>query len=715
MSWQRRLRAILLVVGVGVAAAVFVTTGRRETPAARPPVPREDPAAVVESAGAFLVQVKGERETVTIRAEKQLSYPDGSTRLVKATITSVRQGRTFLATGDEARVGENQTNLDLKGNVRLHADDGLEVSAESATYSQSDGMVRAPGPVTFKRGRLSGSGVDFTYDEDNDLLGLSDQSKVRIAGATPDAPAIDVTSGSAVLGRRDRFVNFERAVHIVRGKQVIDAQSALGDLSETQEHLQGLELQGGARIHTPEAAAGELRLMTGEVINLTYYENSDLLQAAVITGAGALQIAGGQGAPDRVLHAENIDMGMASDGTTLTSLNGRDKVALDLPGTQGQPAKSVNANALVATGAEGKGLTAATFSENVTYRETGGKPAVKRTVTSRRLQAALDGGLGEIREALFEGNMRLRDESGGAAANADSMRYQVVSGQAELTGTSAGTPHVVNDQMVVDAPRVEMAIEGSRLRAIGSPGAPVRTVMQPSKDPKTERRTPGIMQQDRPINGVSGELLYVGGDASTADFMGGAQLWQDAAKGDVTRIKGDKISIESKTGNLVAVGSVISTMGVQDVNPTTKERETSRSTGQGQQMIYEDALHRVTYKTKATLVGVQGDLRGETIVLTLGANGQDVERLEATDNVVLREVDRETAGDHLVYIAATGEYTMSGKGRLVRMRRNTPEGCRMSEGSVLTFSRSTDSLRIEGRVETRTQTSSDSACPPAKH
>jgi lipopolysaccharide export system protein LptA len=296
------------------------------------------------------------------------------------------------------------------------------------------------------------------------------------------------------------------------------------------------------------------------------------------------------------------------------------------------------------------------------------------------------------------------------------MRYQVANGQAELTGSSAGTPHVVNDQMVVDAPRVEMAIEGSRLRAIGNAGAPVRTVMQPSKDPKNaDRRTPGIMQQDRPINGVSGELLYVGGDASTADFVGGAQLWQDAAKGDVTRIKGDKISIESKTGNLVAVGSVIATMGVQDVNPTTKERETSRSTGQGQQMIYEDALHRVTYKTKATLVGAQGDLRGETIVLTLGANGQDVERLEATENVVLREVDRETIGDHLVYIAATGEYTMSGKGRLVRMRRNTPEGCRMSEGSVLTFSRSTDSLRIEGRVETRTQTSSDSACPPAKH
>ena len=65
-------------------------------------------------------------------------------------------------------------------------------------------------------------------------------------------------------------------------------------------------------------------------------------------------------------------------------------------------------------------------------------------------------------------------------------------------------------------------------------------------------------------------------------------------------------------------------------NPTSKVRETTRSTGPGQQMSYEDALRKVTYTTKARVVGPHGDLTGETIVLTLGENGQDVERLEAT-------------------------------------------------------------------------------------
>jgi len=716
MSWQKRARWLLLVVGVGVAAAVFVTTSRREAPPAQVPVARVDPAAVMESSGAFLIQMKGERATVTIRADKQLSYPDGSSRLLGVTVTSMRQGQTFVVTGEEARIGENQTNLDIKGNVRMRSSD-LDVSAESATYSQTEGVVRAPGPVTFTHGRMSGSGVDFTYDETNDLLSLADRSKVRIAGDKTGSQPIDITSGSSVLGRRDQFVSFERAVHIIHGSQTIDAESALGDLTESQEHLSALELQGSARIETPAARPGELKLMSGDVINLTYYEDSDVLQSAIVSGSSSLRIAGDSGAPERVLHAGNLEIGMAPDGRTVTSLTGRDRVVLDLPGTKGQPSKSVNSNALVASGAPGQGLTAASFTEGVEYRETGGTPPVKRTVTSRNLDTALNGSLGDIREATFVGSVRLRDENGGTAANAEQMRYHVTTGQVELTGTSpAGIPHVVNEQIVVDAARVEMSIEGSKMKAIGGAITPVRTVMQPVKaDAKDGRRTPGIMQQDRPINAVSTELVYTGGAASSAEFTGAAQLWQEAAKGEVTKVKADKIAIDSKTGNLNAGGSVISTMVVQDVSPTTKVRETSRSTGQAQEMIYEDALRKITYKTKATLIGPQGDLRGETIVLTLGTNGQDIERLEATEGVILKEVDRETRGDHLTYDAATSEYKMAGKGKLVRMRKTGPDGCsKLTDGSLLTFSRLTEILTVVGGDQTRTQTSSETTCTPAK-
>lgn len=709
MNWQKRARLFVLAIAIGVAAVVFFTTRRREQPPPPPPVERGDPAATVESSGAFLIQVKGERETVRIEAEKQYSYPDGSIRLIKAKVTSVRQGKTFVATGDEARVGENQTNLDMKGNVVMTSSDGLEATADSATYRQSEGIVRGPGPVTFKRGRMSGSGVDFSYDEHRDLLALADQTKVRFAGDKTSADATDITAGAAVLARADKFVSFERAVHIVRGSQVIDADSALGDLTENQEHLTGLELQGNARIETPKAKPSDLKLMSGDVINLTYYENTDLVQSAIVTGGAALRIAAEKGAVESLLHADNIEIGMAPDGTTLTSLNARDHVVFDLSTPKGQPTKKVTSNALVASGTAGQGLTAASFTEGVEYSEMGGTPPVKRTVTSRTLDTSLKGGLGQMQEATFIGSARLRDAATQAAGS--TMRYNMETGQVALTGVAGDpVPRVVNEQIQVDATNIEMNVEGSKMRAF-SETRRVQSIMFPSKPgAKDARRTPGLMKQDEPVNGVSRELLYTGGENPSIELTGTVMLVQ-GEKSD-TQIKGEKISIDGKTGNLVAQGSVISQMIVQDVNPATKVRETTRSTGYGQQMQYDDALRKVTYTTKAHLIGPQGDLTGETIVLTFGANGQDIERLEASGDVTMKEVDRITIGDELTYDAVKEEYNVVGKGRLVRTFRRTAEGCKRYDGSVLTFTRGTDSLLLEGGTQTRTQTASDTSCPP---
>src|SRR5688500_6999422 len=115
--WQKRARLLVLAIAVSVVAVVFFTTRRRDEPPPPVPVERGDPGATGEGSGAFLERVTEERETDRIKAGKQYWNKAGSTRLIKVKVTSVRQGKTFVAIGDEARVGENQTNLDMKGNV----------------------------------------------------------------------------------------------------------------------------------------------------------------------------------------------------------------------------------------------------------------------------------------------------------------------------------------------------------------------------------------------------------------------------------------------------------------------------------------------------------------------------------------------------------------------------------------------------------------------
>jgi LPS export ABC transporter protein LptC len=713
MIWQKRARLFVLVVAIGVVAVVYFTTRRRETPPPAAPVERGDPAATIESKGAFLVQMKGEKETVRVEAPDQFSYPDGSIRLIKAKVTSTRQEETFVATADEMRVGEDQTNIEMKGNVVITSSAGLNAKGASATYNQTEGVIYAPGPVTFKRGRMSGSGVDFSYDETRDIMGLSDQTNVVLAPEKKGGEATNITSGASVLARTDNFMSFERSVHIVRGTQVIDAESAIGEFAESQEHLTSLELTGSARIETPNPRPGDLKVMSGDVINLTYYEDSDVLQSAIVTGGSALRIAADKNAAESVLHADNIEIGMAPDGNTLTSLNARDHVVFDLSTVKGQPAKKVISNALVASGEAGKGLTVASFTEGVEYSEVGGAPPVKRTVTSRTLDTSLKGGLGQIQEATFIGSARFRDTAtpGATQAAGSKMRYNMETGQVALTGvTGEPVPRVVNDQIQVDATNIDMNVEGSKMRAY-SESRPVQSIMFPAKPgAKGAARTPGLMKQDQPVQGVSRELNYTGGENGSIELTGLVRLVQ--GEKSETQIRGEKIVIDGKTGNLVAQGSVISQMVVQDVNPTTKERETTRSTGYGDQMHYVDAERKITYTTKAHLVGPQGDLTAETIVLTLGQNGQDIERLEAEGDARMQEIDRITQGDHLTYNAAKEEYTVVGKGKLVRMFRRTEEGCRRSEGSVMTYVRGSDSLTLTGGDQTRTQTVADTACPP---
>ena len=55
IPWQRAARMLTVAVAVTVSVAVFLTTHRRQPPLAPPSVPRVDPAAVVESSGASLV------------------------------------------------------------------------------------------------------------------------------------------------------------------------------------------------------------------------------------------------------------------------------------------------------------------------------------------------------------------------------------------------------------------------------------------------------------------------------------------------------------------------------------------------------------------------------------------------------------------------------------------------------------------------------------
>src|SRR6266850_7238451 len=169
MRWQKWGRFLAAMIGIAAAVVVYATMGERVklVPATAPT--RIDPKAVIESSGNIVQQVRGTKQDYVIEAERQLTYEGGATKLVGVRITvRNRGGRDYVVTGREAQSGENQKELQLSGGVTLEANDGFIVRTDTASFNQDDGLMTAPGAVTFERGRMSGSGVGMSYDKNND-------------------------------------------------------------------------------------------------------------------------------------------------------------------------------------------------------------------------------------------------------------------------------------------------------------------------------------------------------------------------------------------------------------------------------------------------------------------------------------------------------------------------------------------------------------------
>jgi lipopolysaccharide export system protein LptA len=206
---------------------------------------------------------------------------------------------------------------------------------------------------------------------------------------------------------------------------------------------------------------------------------------------------------------------------------------------------------------------------------------------------------------------------------------------------------------------------------------------------------PGLMQQDRDVNGSSDKLVYDGSNGSTAELTGNARLFQGE-----TLVQGQKISIDGHTGNLRAEGTVKSTILINEVDKETKKPTSTASTATAGSLQYDETARTMSYQTSGHLVSPQGDITAATIVLTFAKDTQDVKTLEATTAVTLKESGRVTTGDKLLYAADGDIYTMSGK--LVKM---VQPNCRVDTGTKLTFYKSADTLQIEGNDDSRTQSS----------
>src|SRR3954469_1838312 len=210
MKWQRAARLVIAVVGIAFAILVATSMKRRTAPQSEPPVPRADPSAVVESEGGSTLRIRGDREDGVLKYKRLLTYANGASKMLGVTLTSERDGKTFVVTGEEGQAGENESTMELSGGVRLEASDGLVVTGERASYSKAENVVRVPGPVSFSRGHMSGSGVGLEYKQGEDILVIADRALIDVKANDDGTGGMTLASGSLEFRRAERLLRLDR-------------------------------------------------------------------------------------------------------------------------------------------------------------------------------------------------------------------------------------------------------------------------------------------------------------------------------------------------------------------------------------------------------------------------------------------------------------------------------------------------------------------------
>jgi lipopolysaccharide export system protein LptA len=579
------------------------------------------------------------------------------------------------------------------------------VRTEHATYSDKDSSVDASGPVEFSRARMTGSGTGMTYDIARDVLVILKQAVVHVAPDEAGADAADIASQRAEVARREKYMQFTDDVRVVRAGQDVRADQVTAHLTDDEKYITAMELRGHSRIAMAKPVPGGLQSLGARDMDLKYGPDGKTLEHAMLLGDAVIFLAGDKGAAGRQIVAKTIDIALAPDGSTPVSLLTREAVQLLLPAEGTLPTRTIRSAAMRADGDAGHGLTSAQFTGGAEYRERGAD--VNRVATAATLDVALKPGMSGFDDARFAHGVHFTD--GGMTAVSAAARYDLNAGTLQLTGSEPGAPrpHVVNEQIAVDANQVDITLAGPLLKAAGA----VKSILQSAKNggrgagqgAASDAKLPGLFKQDKPVN-VTSDALDYDGRVNRANYTGNAQLWQEE-----TSIKGATILLDDKTGDLTATsteGGMVATVTMLQEADTNKKMQRVRSIASSKDFHYEDASHLATYTGSAHLTSPSGDLTASKIEMYLKPSGDEIDRTEGYEAVTMRGQNRTVTGTRLTYTTADQRYVVTGT-----PMKLVDECRRETVGRSMTYLRNSDITTVDGNDQTRTLTTGGGTCP----
>ena len=689
MTWQKVARIGVVLVGVSFAVMLVVYSRDRAVPSPPTPEVPTDPDASSETGAGTTTRLRGSDREVVIEYARSQSYSDGRVRF--------EQGHVTFGTGEQvwadeivltgrALSADEPSRYELRGNVRLIEEGRLSIETAEATYDDVSGILTIPGPLTFVRGPMTGSGTGATYNQALDTFRLHADARARIEAAEDGTGGVDASAESMSLARVQNYLRLAREARLERESETLVADVMTINFLEDGSTVRFMELRGHARVDPKPDGASATPSMAADDITLGFYPDNATLQHATLTGSAILGLPSTEGR--RSVAGTWIDLYLATDGATVTRLEGRNQVVVTLAADASAGPRTIRAARLVGEGTERDGLQSARFDGDVEYLEQppagGGDQAEERRATSDVLVLALNGGLDDIDQAEFQGSMTFT--SGEVTATAPLGRYDSSADTLALrssSGSATGMPRVENQRMTVEAREIDLSMGTDDLAGRGSVSTVTisGTAIEPSE-------SHGLFQGDEPVYGTADSLDYSGVDGR-AVYQGTADLPARLVQGR-ERVSADEIIVEEASENLWASGRV------ETLFSTRPDPESTSGPAEGdpidyritaETFTYESVLSRATYEgAPVTMETVEGQTIAARLVARLSEATRAIEGFEATGDVYSElGGGHEAKGDVLIYEADTGTYTLTRSPAQAKSPNEEGTGCMLSKGVRVVF------------------------------
>jgi len=696
-----------------VAAVYFYA--RHQAQNALRDVPGKIGLEVQQSAQGFTVSRSEQGHTLfKVQASKAVQFKEGGrTELHDVTITlygrdSTRFDQIYGAdfeydpqSGDV--VGKGQVQMDLEANPEglLHPDQAtpkelknpIHLTTTNLLFNQKTGNASTREKVEFSIPQASGSAVGLSYEANTTALTLQSQVDVDFHGATP----VRLTAARGTISKNPRLValDFPRLQSASRR-----ASADKGTLFLRPDNtLQSILASGNVLVESEGIRSGKVQ---SNQLELLMADRQDTLRAATFSGDVRIENSGAQPMQGS---AGRIVMNFAG-ANVLTTVHSQENVKLVQPqkptsGSAGAPEIEITASVIDFQVANGSHLERADTSgaAQIVLRPT--TPAAGQTlVTAGKFQARFDD-LGQLTSVHGAPDARITSQTPGqsdrvSTSNALDASFRPGSGidsivqqgsvaykdgdrrawadlgrytPADQMLVLTGSPRVVDGGMTTTARTMRLNRTTGDAFADGE-------VKSTYSDLKAQ---PGgaLLASSDPIH-VTARTMTAHSSPAVALYTGDARLWQDA-----NVIEAPSIEFDRNHRSVVARGTAahaVSTVLVQ-----TEKAQTEKS---GKVTPVKITSARLTYTDEERKAHFEGAVQAKASDLMIAANVMDVflypqdqgkdqakdqgtpnqalagtgkiDRIIASDQVVITQPARTATGDRLIYTASDDKFVLSG-------------------------------------------------------